>query len=260
MQPIAPAKVRRDFKIVDETADYIVIDKPPLLLAHPTNGRQNPSLWAELRHLLAFELASGGQISLVNRLDRETSGLVLVAKHRAAARTFGLLMQARRVQKEYLAIVWGWPEWEQKLVDAPLIRQGAVTRSAIYLKQTIHYAGAGAVTEFEVVDRFHKVTPKGHQFALLKARPITGRTHQVRVHAASTGHPIVGDKIYGGDETLYLRFIEGGWNTALERELLLERQALHASRLEVGDKYNWSSDLPDDLRRFVAQAASTQAR
>src|SRR5437660_9576540 len=102
---------RRDFKIIHETDDYIVVDKPPLLLVHSAKPNGATTLWAELRQLLAFEIASGGQVSIVNRLDRETSGIVLVAKTIAAAREFGLLMQARRVTKEYHAIVWGWPDW-----------------------------------------------------------------------------------------------------------------------------------------------------
>src|SRR5438034_11789145 len=127
-----PARERRDFKIIDETDDYIIVDKPPLLLVHPSKPNDATTLWAELCRLLAFEIASGGQVSIVNRLDRETSGIVLVAKTTAAAREFGLLMQSRRVNKEYQAIVWGWPEWETKIVDAPIIRQGEIAISEIY--------------------------------------------------------------------------------------------------------------------------------
>src|SRR5436853_1597114 len=133
---------RRDFKIIDETDHYIVIDKPPLLLVHPTKPDGATTLWAELRQLLAFEIASGGQVSIVNRLDRETSGVVLVAKTSAAARRFGLLMQARRLDKEYLAIVSGWPDWKTQIVDAPMDRQGKHQLSAIWLKQMIHSKGA----------------------------------------------------------------------------------------------------------------------
>ena len=107
-----------------------------------------------MRELLAFEIASGGQVSIVNRLDRETSGLVLVAKTAAAARRYGLLMQQHRLRKEYLAIVWGWPEWEQRIVDAPLDRRGKYQPSAIWLKQMIHSAGSPAHTEFRVERRF----------------------------------------------------------------------------------------------------------
>ena len=122
------------FRLIDETDDYVVVDKPPLLLVHPTKPSRAPTLWKQLRELLAFEIANGGQVSIVNRLDRETSGLVLVAKTSVAARKFGLLMQRRRLSKEYLAIVWGWPEWETKLVAAPLDRQGKHQQSAIWLK------------------------------------------------------------------------------------------------------------------------------
>src|SRR5437899_9328516 len=119
------------FNIVYETDEYVVVDKPPFLLTHPTKPDGTPTLWKELRELLAFEIANGGQVSIVNRLDRETSGLVLVAKTAAAARRFGLLMQQQRLHKEYLAIVCGWPEWETKVVDASLDRQGNHQQSAI---------------------------------------------------------------------------------------------------------------------------------
>ena len=83
------AKSRRDFTIIEETQDYIVVDKPPQLLIHPSKPERATTLWAELRQLLAFEIANGGQVSVVNRLDRETSGIVLVAKTAAAARPLG---------------------------------------------------------------------------------------------------------------------------------------------------------------------------
>ena len=279
-----------DLEIIDETDDYVVVDKPPFLLMHPTKPNGAPTLWKELRELLAFEIANGGQVSIVNRLDRETSGLVLVAKTANGARKFGLAMQAQRIKKEYLAIVWGWPEWETTIVDAPLDRQGKHQPSAIWLKQAIHPAGAPAQTEFRVEQRFvrsaiaaspspgasctasdpdSQVTrglcpplPKGEdrgegiftsgQFALVRATPRTGRTHQIRVHAASIGHPIVGDKIYGPDERLYLQFIETGWTDELESKLLLPRHALHATKLAVASELAWESRLPIDLSDFCS--------
>src|SRR5437667_9630492 len=153
------------FNIVDGTDEYVVIDKPPFLLIHPTKPNGAPTLWKELRELLAFEIANGGQVSIVNRLDRETSGLVLVAKTSAVARRFGLLMQQRRLHKEYLAIVWGWPEWTTKIVDAPLDRQGKHRRSAIWLKQIIHPAGAPAQTAFCLEQRFFR--SRGGKFSLI---------------------------------------------------------------------------------------------
>ena len=247
-------------------------------------------MWQQLRELLALEIASGGQVSIVNRLDRETSGLVLVAKTAAAARDFGVLMQRRSLRKEYLAIVWGWPEWEHKLVDAPLDRQGKHQESLIWLKQMIHPAGAPAETEFYVEQRFTKCTrrpspaasrlplaaPPGRdpgpeeegegrdqlhgknsprseeKFSVIRAIPRTGRTHQIRVHLTSIGHPMVGDKIYGPDEKLYLRFIETGWTHELGQKLLLPRHALHSAKLAFEDEREWTSALPPDLAEFCS--------
>ena len=238
------------FQIVDESDDYMVVNKPPFLLIHPTKPNGAPTLWKQLRELLAFEIASGGQVSIVNRLDRETSGLVLVAKTAAAAREFGLLMQRHSLHKEYLAIVWGWPEWEHKLVDAPLDRQGKHQHSVIWLKQMIHAAGAPAQTQFFVERRFKRSTSSGDCFSVIRAVPRTGRTHQIRVHLASVGHPVVGDKIYGPAEQLYLRFIETGWTHELEHRLLLPRHALHSARLRVKGTREWISALPPDLAGF----------
>jgi 23S rRNA pseudouridine1911/1915/1917 synthase len=279
----AQAQALTEFLIVDETDDYLVVDKPPFLLTHPTKPNGAPTLWKELRELLAFEIANNGQVSIVNRLDRETSGLVLVAKTSAAARKFGLLMQQQRFRKEYLAIVWGWPDWETKIIDAPLDRQGKHRQSAIWLKQAIHPDGASARTEFEVERRFARSTSAdelsspsllpsrgedkgeglvqvcetspifaGNKFSLIRAIPQTGRTHQIRVHLASTGHPIVGDKIYGPNEQLYLEFIETGWTNELERQLLLPRHALHASKLGIDGEHEWTSPLPVDLADFCS--------
>src|SRR5260370_36465683 len=134
----------------------MLVDKPRFLLTHPKKPNGAPTLWKQLQQLLAFEIASGGQVSIVNRLDRETSGLVLVAKTSAAARKFGMLMQERRLRKEYLAVVWGWPEWQTKIVDAPMDRQGKHQPSVIWLKQMVHPAGAPALTELRIEKRFGK--------------------------------------------------------------------------------------------------------
>ena len=219
---------------------------------HPTKPSNAPTLWGELQKLLAFELANGGQVSIVNRLDRETSGLVLVAKTAGMARKFGLLMMQQRIAKEYLAVVWGWPDWDSTTIDAPLVRHGAHARSAIWLKQSIHPAGAPAVTELYVKKRFERATGAGQQFSIVRIIPRTGRTHQIRVHLAAAGHPIVGDKIYGPDEMHYLRFIETGWTPELESALLLPRHALHASKMSIGGVGKWESALPADLAGFAA--------
>ena len=242
-----------DFSIVAERDDFLVVEKPPFLLVHPSKPNGARTLWGELKHLLAFEIANGGQVSIVNRLDRETSGLVLVAKNAAAARRFGLLMQEQRIAKEYLAIVWGWPEWDSTIVDAPLVRQGIHAPSAIWLKQAIHPAGAPARTHFTVERRFSRGAARD-RFSIIRAVPQTGRTHQIRVHLASLGHPIVGDKIYGPDEKLYLQFIETGWTLDLARRLLLPRHALHSATLQIEGDERWISPLPADLAKFVNEA------
>ena len=228
-----------------------MVDKPPFLLIHPSKPGGPPTLWAALRALLAFELVNGGQVSIVNRLDRETSGLVLIAKNAATARRFGLAMEQRRIAKEYLAIVSGWPEWETITVDAPLARQGAHKPSAIWLKQAIHEKGAPALTGFRLEDRFVRPGSRSGKFAIVRALPRTGRTHQIRVHLAHLGHPIVGDKIYGPNEKLYLRFIETGWTEALQRQLLLPRHALHSARLRIDDQLDWRSPIPPDLAKWI---------
>ncbi|HVF71751.1 MAG TPA: RluA family pseudouridine synthase [Chthoniobacterales bacterium] len=248
------ANSRPSFRIVGETDDLIVVDKPPFLLVHPSKPGHLRTLWGELKQLLAFEIANGGQVSIVNRLDRETSGLVLVAKNAVAARRLGLLMQKQRIAKEYLAVVHGWPEWQATTVDSPLVRQGAHGPSLVWLKQQIHPAGAPARTDFEVAQRFH--ANDGERFAIVRAVPKTGRTHQIRVHLSSLGHPIGGDKIYGRDERLYLEFIETGWTPRLQRNLLLPRHGLHSATLEIADEGRWVSDLPPDLAAFVEPSRS----
>ena len=243
------AHLRPRFSIVAETDDYAVVDKPPLLLVHPTKPGGPRTLWGELRQLFAFEIENGGQISIINRLDRETSGLVLVAKTAAAARRFGLLMQQNRIEKEYHALVWGWPSWDTMVVDKPLDRLGKHQPSAIWLKQAVISNGASAKTELFVEQRFERID--GGRFSLIRAVPYTGRTHQIRVHLAYTGHAVVGDKIYGPNEQFYLEFIETGWTARLETELLLPRHALHSSVLSIAGEEKWQSPLPPDLAGFI---------
>jgi 23S rRNA pseudouridine1911/1915/1917 synthase len=242
-------------EIVAEGADWLAVSKPPHLLVHPTRPGGPITLLDLLRDLLLYELACGGQVSLIHRLDRETSGVMLIAKTAEAARRFSMELMRGGFRKEYLALVWGWPEWDALTVDAPLLRQGTRMPSAIWLKQTIHPDGAPARTRLETVHRFERPTPDGTgRFALVRVHPETGRMHQIRVHLASTGHPVVGDKIYGPDEGCYLRFIETGWTPKLARTLLLDRHALHAHRLtferESGIHCTVEAPLPADMADF----------
>jgi 23S rRNA pseudouridine1911/1915/1917 synthase len=189
-----------DFTVIDENEDFLVIDKPPHLMVHPSVPGNPPTLLDGLEALCAYELACGGHLSLVNRLDRETSGIVLVAKHKAAARTLGMAMERREFRKSYLAVVWGWPEEDSFLIDGSLLRKGEVEPSPIWVKQIVHPEGKESQTRFEVVRRFERETTNGSRFSLVRCHPRTGRMHQIRVHAAHAGHAIVGDKLYGPDE------------------------------------------------------------
>jgi len=244
-----PASIAARLDIVAESGQWIVVNKPPLLQVHPSKPSDAATLWHLLRHLLAFEIANGGQVSIVNRLDRETSGLVLIAKTKAAARHFCTLMERGRIAKQYLALVSGWPAADQFTIDAPLLRQGIHQPSRIYLKQCVHPAGAPARTRFQVLCRFTR--DSAGPFALVRAFPETGRMHQIRVHLAHAGHPVAGDKIYGPSEDHYLTFIRTGWTPALEQALLLRRHALHSVFLEIpDDSLRWEAPLPPDLAAF----------
>lgn len=236
-------------EIIDETDALLVINKPPHLLVHPTKPGGPITLWDQLKELLVFERMNGGQVSLIHRLDRETSGILLVAKHHEAARTYAMALERGAFSKEYQAIVVGWPKEDQGTINAPLLRKGEVAPSQVWLQRAVHPRGASAVTDFKVEQRF--LHSRYGQLSLLRCWPRTGRTHQIRVHLAHLGHPIVGDKIYGPSEEYYLEFIETGWTSALEKELWLPRHALHASALEVTlheKKESWRSPLYHDLK------------
>jgi 23S rRNA pseudouridine1911/1915/1917 synthase len=237
--------------IVYEDHRFLVVNKPANLLVHPTNPGGPNTLWDELKKFLAYEILNGSRISFANRLDRETSGLILVAKSTETARALGRLISQHGVRKTYAAIAFGWPQSDTFIVDQPLLRQGTVRSSKIWLKQTVHPDGYPAFTEFRVLRRFLR---DQKPFALLMAEPRTGRTHQIRVHLAHTGHPLVGDKIYGPDENCYLDFIASDWSFSLEAKLLLPRQALHAYALSFeldGADYSFTAPLPEDLANWL---------
>ena len=242
---------QEDFEVLGETPDLLAVNKPAGLLVHPTKPDGPRTLWDGLRDLLRYELANGGQVSLINRLDRETSGIVLVAKSSSAARTAAMAMQEGKIKKKYLAIVAGWPEdsFESR---APIIRLGEIGETTIHLQRAVHPTGAAAHTRFHVLSR---IVRKEGRFALVSAEPLTGRTHQIRVHLAHCGFPVIGDKIYGPSPTCYLEFIRTGWTPELAQRLLLPRHALHSAELEIewdGTPLRWTSNLPPDLLKFYS--------
>ena len=295
------------FAIIHEDAGLLVINKPAGLVCHPTKGDEFSSLISRARIYLNGAPASGPapalqnprpeipdprpQPHLVNRLDRETSGIVIVAKNSEAAGELGKIWESRAVWKEYLAIVHGHVRDDHGLIDAPL---GKDEQSKVAVKDCVRPDGAPAQTEFWVEHRFAQSiimacdggsrqderrqcdsgqfslsaacggegqTPRLRErervaegrvrvegetlfvagevapssihyspssFSLLRVVPRTGRKHQIRIHLAHLGHPIVGDKLYGGDEDLYLALVENRLTPEQLARLILPHQALHA--------------------------------
>lgn len=244
-----------DFTVIDETEDWIVVNKPAPLQVHPSRPDGGPTLWHGLRELLRYEIENGAALSIINRLDRDTSGIVLVAKQKAAARMLHKAMMRREVDKEYRAIVWGWPEEDAFTVDQPIIRRHDIEPSDIYNFHQVHPAGAASCTEFRVLRRFEKETSNGSRFSLIAAHPLTGRMHQIRVHLSHAGFPVVGDKLYGPSPDWYVRQIHHGWTIEAANALLMRRQALHSCRLSVtsdeGIRHEWIAPLPADMEDFL---------
>lgn len=206
------------FEILFEDADLLVVNKPADLVCHPTKGDEYSSLISRARlHL------PGTTPHLVNRLDRETGGVVVIAKNAAAAGELGRAWESRTVAKEYLALVHGWPAADHAILDGPL---GKDEQSRIVIKDCVRPDGAAASTEYTVQQRF---TRENQPFSLLHVRPHTGRKHQIRIHLSHAGHPIVGDKIYGPDEDCYLALVENRLTPEQRAQLILPHQALHAT-------------------------------
>ncbi len=248
-----PIAISADFTVLYEDDGVLAVDKAAPLLTHPTGPKEEPTLWHGLRELLVYELATGGQVSLINRLDRETSGITLVAKTAEAARELGIAMQNRQLQKEYLALVFGSPAWNSALCAEPLRRQEDVAPTRVHVRQCCHPGGKPCATEVRVLRRAPACGERP-AISLVECRPQTGRLHQIRVHLAHLGFPLVGDKIYGADERFYLDFMEKGWTPELERALLLPRQALHAHRLSFpwrGRVVEVEAPLPPDMAALL---------
>ncbi len=237
----APLIELEEFKqwILDEDEDLLVMDKPGWVVCHPSKDGPMSSLVGAARIYSGLDV-----LHLVSRLDRETSGLVLLAKNKAAARIFQMAFQERKVEKRYLALLQGELA-EPVIVYKHIARDGA---SPVYVKQAVRKSRTSkrAVTQFEPL-------AASNGFTLAKVRPETGRKHQIRVHAQWLGHSIVGDKIYGPDENHYLEFIENGWSVEMEESLLLPRQALHAAQITFqlpdGEK-KFSAPFPEDWKTF----------
>ena len=228
--------MKKLFDIVHEDADLLVINKPAGLVCHPTKGDEYSSLISRVR----LHVGVGAEPQLINRLDRETSGVTLVAKNAETALEVRRIWERRDVVKKYLAIVHGEVAKEEGLIDAPL---GKDTRSPVAIKNCVTPGGAPAQTQFRVLRRFRRAEG---EFSLLAIQPATGRKHQIRIHLALIGHAIVGDKLYGPDENIYLDFVSYRLTDAQRERLILPHHALHANEV----RFHWRGEE----RRFAAEA------
>ncbi len=220
--------------IVYEDTDLVVVDKPAGMVVHPAHGHHSGTL---VNALLAHcpDLAGiGGELrpGIVHRLDKDTSGLLIVAKSDAAYHHLQNQFQARLVHKTYLALVDGIPDASHGVVDAPIGRDPQHRQRMAIVTQPSRRARE-ARTEYRIVECFR-------QHALLEAEPVTGRTHQIRIHLAFIGHPIVGDRVYG----------------FRKQHLAIGRQFLHAARIAFslpasGQPVQLTSPLPADLEAVL---------
>jgi 23S rRNA pseudouridine1911/1915/1917 synthase len=240
--PDAPPLLAQELPlaVVFEDAHLLAIDKPPGVVVHPTWGHRegtllNALLWRAREWDPAHEMTRSSDLRprLVHRLDKDTSGLLLVAKTRAAHGGLARAFQRRQVSKEYLAVVAGNPPANGGRVDL------AIARDPDDPKRRVAGVADGrpAVTSWQVIADSKQ---DGRAFALLRCRPETGRTHQIRIHLAAIGLPIVGDPLYGTGEAL------------------LPRQALHAALLAfahpvTGQPIEIQSPLPADLRALLEE-------
>jgi len=251
-EPAKPAGEDIPLNIVYEDDDLIVIDKPAGLVVHPAAGHATGTLVNALIAHCGDSLSGIGGVKrpgIVHRLDKDTSGLLVVAKNDAAHRALGAQFADKEesaIERAYLALVWGAPARPKGTIDAPLDRHPQARE-----KRAVREGGRHAVTHWQVLERF--AGPDGKPVAsLLECRLETGRTHQIRVHLAHIGHPILGDATYATGFKTKANRLGTRARAALEA---LGRQALHAYLLVVEHpqtqkRLRFQSELPGDLRRL----------
>jgi 23S rRNA pseudouridine1911/1915/1917 synthase len=245
----APEDIALD--IVYEDDDIIVIDKPRGLVVHPAAGHETGTLVnALIAHCGASLSGIGGvkRPGIVHRLDKDTTGLMVVAKndraHQSLTAQFADHGRTGAMRRGYMAFAWGTPNRQRGTIDAPIDRHPFARE-----KMTVRDGGREAITHWEIVESFNGRDGKPVA-ALLACQLETGRTHQIRVHLAHIGHPLMGDAVYGPHFKTKASHLGPQSQAALAA---LDRQALHAYLLalehpKTGAILEWMSDLPEDLR------------
>lgn len=205
--------------IVREHPQFLIVDKPAGWLVHPTRPDGTFTLIDWLREQLPGEF-----LSLVSRLDRETSGLLLVARGKENASLLGKMQQRREIHKTYLVIVHGRPP-ESGVINEPLDRLGKHQPSLIYIRQAVVPGTYPAVTEFKTLEtRTHH---EHGMISLVEASPKTGRLHQIRAHFDHLGFPVLNDKIYGKNDGYFINYIDKD----RQNKPKIARHSLHSSKL-----------------------------
>jgi 23S rRNA pseudouridine1911/1915/1917 synthase len=227
--------------ILHQNADLLVVDKPGLVVCHPSKQGPWSSLIGACREYLGLE-----RLHMPSRLDRETSGVVVLAKNRETASRMQKAAEQRRVRKSYWAILCGTLK-ERCEVCQPIARD--LDSEFASRQRVVEDGGYAAVTEFDPVDW-------GGGYTLARVHPRTGRLHQIRVHAAWLGHAVAGDKLYGPDPSLMLEFTKHGFTEHLASVLPLPRHALHAAEIAFPDEDGeevFRAPLAADLTEFCRE-------
>ncbi|MHB1170855.1 MAG: RluA family pseudouridine synthase, partial [Longimicrobiales bacterium] len=235
---IGPAAIPLD--IVFQDADIAVLMKPAGLVVHPAPGHRQDTLVNALLHHLTDLSGIGGVLrpGIVHRLDKDTSGLMLVAKNDAAHRALAAALKRREVRRIYLAAAWGHLSADDVVVDQPIARSPTHRQ-----RMAVVEGGRAARTRLHRLERWRAAD-------LIRAELDTGRTHQIRVHLAHLGHPVVGDAVYGGAGARGISGPDRAWAQALEKRT--PRQFLHATELQLahprtGEHLRFEAPLPPDL-------------